>query len=247
MINQCIQRAEKSVADWFPNLVLINVGTNDARGGNQGGAKTRMKALIDTVFARVPDAVVVLSTLLPSDHQDAVDSINDDYRSLVRDYTVDRNGKPMDNPEFKVILAEMVPFIEWGDIHDGIHPTILGFKKMAAVWADSINKAHDRGWLKKPSETTKMPDDKASANCRKDFASGENIDPRGKTQILYAANAVIADDGNYRHKSVEHRNVYNGQVPQWNLDPRQLYFAQLINGDAFRKQLWELPRTHSLT
>lgn len=63
-----------------------------------------MKMLIDGIFASVPDAVVILSTLLPTEHEQAsVDDINDQYRVLVRDYNPSRS----DDPAFKVVLADM--------------------------------------------------------------------------------------------------------------------------------------------
>lgn len=132
-----------SVLTWLPNLVLINAGTNDATGNLVDGAGQRMGSLIDSVFAEVPGAVVVLSTLIPNNRvladgtraQVNVDLINDQFRRVYQSYVPrDNNGDPLPNPPFKVILAEMAGFINPDEIWDQTHPRQSGQKKMAAVW-----------------------------------------------------------------------------------------------------------------
>lgn len=121
-------------------MVLINAGTNDANRKqddvNAGRTGLKMKELIEGIFAEVPQAVVVLSTLIPKvGNEQFVEKINDQYRTIYRQFVpLDSNGKEEANPQFKVILAEMQPFLKLEDIHDKTHPTILGERKMAAAW-----------------------------------------------------------------------------------------------------------------
>lgn len=65
---QVAKRAEKSVPHCLPNLVLINVDTNDAtqNGSEESvvGTGARMKSMINGIFSTVPNAVVVITTLL---------------------------------------------------------------------------------------------------------------------------------------------------------------------------------------
>lgn len=173
---------------WLPNVVLINAGTNDAtqNGSDESvsGTGARMKRMINGIFSTVPNAVVVLSTLLPNpafgdkpDWQDNVDDINRQYRALYREYVpLDKNGKEIENPAFKVILADMAKFIGPEFIHDGTHPTVKGEMRMAAVWDWAINSANEKGWLTRPSESGRFTDGEGSTTCKKELGSG-NHDP----------------------------------------------------------------------
>jgi lysophospholipase L1-like esterase len=120
-------------------VVLINAGTNDANRKqddvNAGRTGLKMKELIEGIFAEVPQAVVVLSTLIPKvGNEQFVEKINDQYRTVYRQFVPLKDGKEESNPQFKVVLAEMQPFLQLSDIHDKTHPTILGERKMAAAW-----------------------------------------------------------------------------------------------------------------
>ena len=215
----------------MPNVVLINAGTNDANQDGKtesvAGTGGRMKELINGIFAEVPEAVVVLSTLLPTDgNQKNVDDINNQYRALVKEF--DNAKKEGDDPTYKVILAEMADgFITTGDLHDGTHPTPEGQRKMAAVWDYAIGKANDAGWIKKPSDSGKFTDTGGSTTCRKEYASG-NDDIRGGRKILSAADPVIANDGKYKHDS-KYRSEHKGAKTDEKFSQMQLYFAQLVN------------------
>lgn len=237
-MDQVRKRAETAVYSWPPNVVLINAGTNDATQQEQSvvGTGLKMRALIDTVFAKSPHAVVILSTLLPnsrtrndgSSYQDNIDSINAEYRKLYREYVpVDDNG--VEQPGYKVILAEMAGFITDADIHDGTHPTIEGNRKMAAVWDWAIGQANDKGWLVEPSKSGTFEDSEGTKTCKKKKGSG-NQDVRSGQQILYAANSIIRDDGTYKHGSRprEDRNLPQlGKVKS--PDDVRIWFAQLVN------------------
>lgn len=118
-MSEVAKRAEKSVLHWLPNVILINAGTNDATqdGAHESvdGTGARMKQMINGIFPTVPNSVVVLSTLLPNPaHNDKpswqhnVDEINRQYRALYREYVpFDKNGEEIEDPAFKVILADM--------------------------------------------------------------------------------------------------------------------------------------------
>ena len=113
-MSQVWEKAETSIAQWLPNVVLINAGTNDATQNHDvSGTGARMKIMINGIFARVPTAVVVLSTLLPHlTSQDNVNNINNQYRELYWEYNPRaKDGKVFENPDFKVVLADMSEFI----------------------------------------------------------------------------------------------------------------------------------------
>jgi lysophospholipase L1-like esterase len=215
--------AKRTVPKYKPNVILINLGTNDGMGGVEAQASAAMDRLIDDLFRDSPGCVVVLSTLLPNSRAtDAIKRINRDYRSLV-----ERRQRAGDH----IVLAEMDDgFITIGEIWDGIHPVYQGFRKMAAVFHAGILVAQDRGWLKEPNSSPDANDGGASTTCQKQRASGAG-DPRGSPQILYAGDATIRDDGGYQHGSTARGNIHARTSGGGD---KNYYFAHIFTHGAAR-------------
>lgn len=147
-IEQVKEKAASSVVKWKPNLVLINLGTNDATQDFQvATAGDRMKEVLDLIYRDSPVATVVLSTLLPNQvikTQANVDKINPQYRDLVT--KLRSQGK-------RIVLAEMTgsdgPKL-LTDFADDTHPNDQGYKKMANIWYDAIVEAAEAGLIQRP-------------------------------------------------------------------------------------------------
>ncbi|KAM0263654.1 hypothetical protein ACHAPA_008628 [Fusarium lateritium] len=241
VVTSIAKRGRDAAKIWLPNVVLVNAGTNDANGKqddvNAGRTGLQMKELIEGIFAEVPQAVVVLSTLIPKvGNEDYVVKINEQYRTVYRQFVpLNKDGNEEPDPQFKVILAEMQPFLTLDDIHDKTHPTILGERKMAAVWDWAIGVAHDRGWIKAPKQSSAFSDGEGSTTCFKKFGSGAS-DNRSGRQILFAADAAIRDDGTYRHASQlrddrkgSFTNAVGGGPDKDMTKSSNMWFAQLVN------------------
>lgn len=227
-MSQVHSRAQKSADTWLPNVILINSGTNDAtQDGKEEsveGTPGRMKEMIEDLFDKVPGTVIVLSTLLDSEKaQENVDLINDGYRSL---------AKELVDADLHVQLADMADgFITKEYIHDGTHPTIEGFERMASVWAWAIDQANSKGWLNEPADSGHPDEGDGSYTCKKEYGSGDD-DPRGSKKILNAEDSVIADDGPYKHSSESHADMLSDDEEI--TDDTQIYFAQLVNQDSYQ-------------
>ncbi len=230
--------ARDTIKTYKPNLILINAGTNDATNGDPRDEPVettheRMESMILEAFSIVPDAVIVLSTLLPnSNNPGNVQLINSNYRTLARKlYDEGRH----------VVLAEMDDgFIPLSDIWDGTHPTLAGQRKMAAVWREAIAFAEGKDWLRAPSTDVDFSDGDSGTTCEKIYGSG-GWDPRAGWQILGAGDPLISDDGTYVHKSTPRGTV----LSTFGLDSAKYYFAQLVNHGADRGgELDELVETY---
>ena len=83
-VEQVDDRARTVVPLYKPNVVLINAGTNDATQDYYvSTTRDRMRAMIEYIFATVPNMCVVLSTLIPNTANPGnVAAINDQYRAL---------------------------------------------------------------------------------------------------------------------------------------------------------------------
>ncbi|KAL1592781.1 hypothetical protein SLS60_011197 [Paraconiothyrium brasiliense] len=218
-----------------PNLILINAGTNDAiQGDDRGGASyvagaaDRMKSMVDDIWSSGdPDAVIILSTLLPqgdSHHNDYVNTINTGLRSLV-------TSKQAAGQHIQ--LAEMSPtnnnggatfYMETGDLVDGIHPRHDTYPKMAAIWTAAINRAADKGWFKDPVDNGGSNAGGVCIPAQSDF--------RGPIQTQRGSGA---DDGTYTHSSTPWSNSNHESWVGDNSILNQFHYAQLTNpGNADR-------------
>ncbi|KAI0474288.1 carbohydrate esterase family 3 protein [Xylaria cf. heliscus] len=144
IIDQVHAKANVAVPKYKPNLVLINVGTNDCSGNvDLANAGKRMSSMIDDIFKGSSRATVVLSTLLvrsDASKQTCVENLNSQFKSVVAAQRA--NGH-------RVVLADMQPPAgpTTAQLVDGIHPTDAGYAKMATVWFNGIKDADKRGFL----------------------------------------------------------------------------------------------------
>ena len=66
------QITESALDNYHPNIVLLMIGTNDINGNNDlGQAPTRLANLIDSITSRAPEALVVVSSILPIERSGA--------------------------------------------------------------------------------------------------------------------------------------------------------------------------------
>ncbi|HEX2733195.1 MAG TPA: GDSL-type esterase/lipase family protein [Polyangiaceae bacterium] len=121
---------KKVVADFNPNIVLVHLGTNDMYQ-TPAGAPDRLGTLIDHVVTDAPDALVVVSSIIPfPSGASAVDTFNQAVPGVVKERT--DAGK-------HVIYVDMFAALTTSDLgSDQVHPNEGGYEKMAVVWYDAI-------------------------------------------------------------------------------------------------------------
>ncbi|KAK3673086.1 hypothetical protein LTR78_006926 [Recurvomyces mirabilis] len=127
------------VYDMAPNVILINVGTNDCwwvQGENGTGAATRYSYLLDSISARAPGALVLPSTLIPSTNPTQDQCIRD-VNSALRPVVEVAAGKGQHAR--LVEMYDVVPLDQMAE--DGTHPTDLGYQLMARQWYEAIYNA----------------------------------------------------------------------------------------------------------
>ncbi|KFY68955.1 hypothetical protein V496_00654 [Pseudogymnoascus sp. VKM F-4515 (FW-2607)] len=131
-----------------PNVVLMNVGTNDANQGLVAGANTRMEALLNDLWAAdgMSKTFVVISSVLRRDDSGAENNrkqINGQYKTMVT--RLKNFGKPIEYIDIDIPLNELT---------DGIHPNDAGHKKMAIKFWYAIEWAHQSGLIAEASPFT---------------------------------------------------------------------------------------------
>lgn len=162
-IDQVWPKANVSVPADQPNLVLLNVGTNDcgqnwnllnttqpstanekftASATNDVG--TRMRLLVEDLFTWSPNTTVVMSTLiinLNAATNKRVDEANAQFLAVAT--ALQAEGK-------HVVLANMSASAGGPNattMADHTHPDDVGYALMADKWYEAIEVAGTNGWL----------------------------------------------------------------------------------------------------
>jgi len=155
-IEQVHEKAREAVPRYKPNVILVNVGTNDAvQNRNVSAAGERMEAMITDLFNMSPRAVVILSTLLvnknPANERNVL-AINQQFGALVP--RLSDQGR-------RIILVDMHaadsgPLLQ--DLVDETHPGDVGYAKMAGTWLWGLSQVNNLGWLQRPEPIPGLPD-----------------------------------------------------------------------------------------
>lgn len=166
-IDEVLPKARDAVPKYKPNVILVNAGTNDCvqdwdidsttqqstvepelTANATFTVGTRMRMFVEDLFTMVPDATVIMSTLILN--QDAatnkrVDDANGKFRSVAAALQAD--GR-------RVVLADMDASAGGPNITtmaDVTHPNDVGYALMANRWYVALTEASSRGMIVAPS------------------------------------------------------------------------------------------------
>ncbi|KAI4862412.1 carbohydrate esterase family 3 protein [Hypoxylon rubiginosum] len=151
-VDQIHEHATHIVPQLQPNVFLIQVGSNNVlQNRDVDKAGQHMEAFIDYLLAASNLSTVIFSTCLTNtvpDCEPKILDVNQQYRELIKKY----DSKP-------VLLAEMHPSGGFPDRPqpadigpDGTHPTDFGYGLMGHIFAESIQEADTKGYLRWPVE-----------------------------------------------------------------------------------------------
>ena len=122
----------------YPNIVLLLAGTNDISNGvsvnwyTNDNLKTRMRSLLNDLFAARPDAQVFVGTVTKRtlDHAAQVVEFNAFLPTLLAE------------PQYagrKLYLVDLYTAV--GDnISDGVHPNTVGYAAIGGAWYSAIQQ-----------------------------------------------------------------------------------------------------------
>ncbi|WP_141203695.1 SGNH/GDSL hydrolase family protein [Streptomyces griseorubiginosus] len=143
-IDQITGIADSVLARYRPNVVTLEIGTNDLNGNYQiPTAPDRLRALIDRITAAAPDATVLVGTVIISTsgtEEANRPAFNARIPGIVQD--AQAAGK-------HVRLVDMGALTR-ADLADALHPNDTGYRKMADAFNAGIQAADAAGWIKPP-------------------------------------------------------------------------------------------------
>lgn len=165
-IDEVLPKAEAIVPSSLPNVILLNVGTNDCVQDYNIDSTTvqsiaapeltadpsftvgdRMRLLVEDLLEWSPDATVVMSTLILN-KVDAtntrVNNANAKFSAVAAD--LQAQGR-------KVVLADMSAAAGGPNadtMADVTHPNDVGYSLMANRWYVALKEANDKNFITEP-------------------------------------------------------------------------------------------------
>jgi len=120
------------------DVILLHIGTNDiAAGQTADDISDEVNSILNAVYTASPKVVVLLAEIIgrtdSSTWNDETIALNNLLIDLV-------DGRNSTNPDEQLILVDQYGALSYPDDieGDGIHPTAIGYQKMATVWYDAL-------------------------------------------------------------------------------------------------------------
>ncbi|RFN46103.1 integrin alpha n-terminal [Fusarium flagelliforme] len=199
--------AARNSYGYKPNVVLMNVGTNDANQNKVNGAGNRLEGLLNDLWNAdgMSRTYVVVSSVIRRNDANAEKNrkeINEQYKSLIR--RLKATGKPITYVDIDIPLNELDS--------DGIHPVDAGHKKMAVKFWYAIEWGYQAGLIVNASPMSQ--------------ATGNTCDKQpGQAQYGGVTQKGSGDsDGLYYHNSQQMGTIWSYTSV---FDRDQWFFARL--------------------
>ncbi|MFE7549312.1 ricin-type beta-trefoil lectin domain protein [Streptomyces gardneri] len=165
--------ADSRLGRYRPNVVTLEIGTNDLRQNYEIPTATdRLRALIDRITLAAPDATVLVGTVIISTSADVEANraaFNAELPAIVQ--AAQAAGK-------HVRLVDMST-LTTADLADDLHPNDNGYKKMADAFDAGVEAANAAGWIKPPVSLGERVRSGVTGKCldvnRADSANGTAV------------------------------------------------------------------------
>jgi lysophospholipase L1-like esterase len=182
-IDQIAGIADSTLATYKPNVVTLEIGTNDLNQNYQVSTATdRLHALVDQITADDPGATVLVASLIISTN------------------SVEEPNRPAFNQAIPgIVQAEQaagkhVGYVDMSsltaaDLSDALHPNDGGYQKMADAFNTGIQAADSAGWITPPVFAGGAVTSGISGKCL-DVNSGSSVN--GTAVQLWSCNGSAA-------------------------------------------------------
>ncbi|MBW8797459.1 MAG: ricin-type beta-trefoil lectin domain protein [Streptomyces sp.] len=181
-IDQIAPLVDASLVRYRPNIVTLEIGTNDLNENYQlATASARLKSLIDQITNDVPDATVLVASLIVS-----TSSSEEPYRAAYNQAIPDivsseqAAGKHVGYVDMSTLTV--------GDLADALHPNDAGYQKMADAFHRGIQAADSAGWLRSPAPAPAPVRSGVSGKCLD--VNGANTADGTSVQIWSCGNSA---------------------------------------------------------
>lgn len=115
-----------------PHIVLLHIGTNNMWNGGPNGTDARLRTLVDYLTSILPDALIVVSNIIP--WPDQASNVNQ-YNGYIRPIVEAKQAAG-----YNVIFVDQFSNFPNGQLADTVHPTATGYAAMADAWFEAIDE-----------------------------------------------------------------------------------------------------------
>lgn len=138
--NGIAQLVGTSIPNYKPHIITLMIGTNDINGNiNVADAPNRLGRLLDSIFMRDPNILVVLAQIVPT-RTDGTNNTIRAYNAAMPDLVSTRVSKGQ-----HIVLVDMYtaftndPNYKQSLLGDNLHPNQAGYNRMAEVWFQALS------------------------------------------------------------------------------------------------------------
>ena len=138
--NGIAQFVSTSIPSYKPNIITLMIGTNDINGNNNvADAPNRLGKLLDSIFTRDANILVVVAQIVPS-KTDGTNNAIKTYNAAIPALVSTRVGQG-----HHVVLVDMYgAFTKDANFKntlfgDNLHPNQAGYNLMADVWFQALD------------------------------------------------------------------------------------------------------------
>ncbi|MGK3998431.1 SGNH/GDSL hydrolase family protein [Sorangium sp. So ce1024] len=138
--NGIAQLVGTSIPNYQPHIITLMIGTNDINGNiNVADAPNRLGRLLDSIFARDPNILVVLAQIVPT-RTDGTNNAIMAYNAAMPNLVSTRV-----NMGQHIVLVDMYtaftsdPNYRQTLLADNLHPNQAGYNRMAEVWFEALS------------------------------------------------------------------------------------------------------------
>ncbi|WP_410623625.1 ricin-type beta-trefoil lectin domain protein [Amycolatopsis sp. cmx-8-4] len=182
-IDQIAGIADYTLARYRPNVVTLEIGTNDL--GQQYQVPTapdRLHALIDQITRDAPDATVLVGSLVVSTSS-TEEPLRGPFNAAIpgivqQEQAAGRHVRYVD-----------MSALNTADLSDALHPNDNGYRKMADAFNAGIQAADSAGWITPPGTAGRPVRSGIAGKCL-DVNGGNSAN--GTTAQVWGCNATVA-------------------------------------------------------
>lgn len=141
-----------------PDIILLQIGTNDILSNYNEGITDRLKNLVNTILSDMEaDDIIYVSTIPDIDVELVSDwfwsygeikwnNTTEDFAKIIQDYIDSYNESiynmvsEMQGEGKPVKFADIHSVVDYkADLYDGVHPNEQGYEKMGKYWSEIID------------------------------------------------------------------------------------------------------------
>ena len=128
------------ITKYAPDIILLQIGTNDINNGHLDGSEERLHQLLDYLREKMPASGTIFLTTIPDLGNSMWGGNSSETNQNIAKYNELIKKVAADYADKHVIYADIHSTINASvDLADGVHPNAGGYEKMGKYWAEQID------------------------------------------------------------------------------------------------------------